>query len=90
VIELEDGIDAIEKDDTVSIDFEKGIVAHEGNAYHFPALPEEVLSILKNGGLIPHVRKELGKGMTAFLSLIIFTWSVSLEQGSNCRCSLES
>jgi len=62
VIELSEGIDAIEKDDTVSIDFEKGIVAHEGNTYHFPALPVEVLSILEDGGLIPHVRKELGKG----------------------------
>jgi len=62
VIELQDGIDAMKKDDTVSIDFEDGIVHHEGNAYHFPALPREVLAILKDGGLIPHVRKELGNG----------------------------
>ncbi|MCK4600761.1 3-isopropylmalate dehydratase small subunit [Candidatus Bipolaricaulota bacterium] len=61
VIELQDGTDAMEKDDTVSIGFEKGTVIHEGNAYHFPALPEEVLAILEDGGLIPHVRKELGK-----------------------------
>lgn len=62
VIELSDGIDAMEKGDTLSIDFEKGIVTHEGNTYHFPALPVEVLAILEDGGLIPHVRKELGKG----------------------------
>jgi len=49
----------MKKDDTVSIDFEDGIVHHEGNAYHFPALPREVLAILKDGGLIPHVRKAL-------------------------------
>ena len=61
VIELQDGIDAMEKGDTLSIDFEKGVVLHEGNTYHFPALPREVLAILKDGGLIPHVRKELGK-----------------------------
>jgi len=48
VIELRDGIDRIKKDDSVKIDFEAGIVIHEGNEYHFPA--------------IPHVRKELGKG----------------------------
>jgi hypothetical protein len=36
-------------------------VTHEGNEYHFPALPVEVLAILEDGGLIPHVRKELGK-----------------------------
>ncbi len=61
VIELQDGIDVINKGDTVSIDFENGVVRHEGNEYHFPALPKEVLSILEDGGLIPHVRKELGK-----------------------------
>ena len=62
VFELSDGIGAMKKGDTLSIDFENGIVAHEGNEYHFPALPVEVLAILKDGGLIPHVRKELGKG----------------------------
>ena len=62
VIELQDGIDEIEKDNTISIDFENGVVRHEGNEYHFPALPREVLAILKDGGLIPHVRKSLGKG----------------------------
>ena len=61
VIELSDGIDAMGKGDTLSIDFENGIVIHEGNTYHFPALPVEVLAILQDGGLIPHVRKALGK-----------------------------
>jgi len=61
VIELKGGIDAMKKGDIVAINFENGIVHHEGNAYHFPALPKEVLLILEDGGLIPHVRKELGK-----------------------------
>jgi 3-isopropylmalate/(R)-2-methylmalate dehydratase small subunit len=61
VIELKEGIDRIKKGDTVEIDFEKGIVIHEGNEYHFPALPKGVLAILEDGGLIPHVRRELGK-----------------------------
>jgi 3-isopropylmalate/(R)-2-methylmalate dehydratase small subunit len=61
VIELREGIDGMKKDDTVKIDFENGIVIHESNEYHFPALPKEVLAILKDGGLIPHVRKALGK-----------------------------
>jgi len=61
VIELKDGIDAMKKGDTLSVDFENGIVHHEGNEYHFLALPKEVLSILEDGGLIPHVRKSLGK-----------------------------
>jgi len=62
VIELQDGIDAMKKGDIVAINFENGVVLHEGNTYHFPALPREVLAILKDGGLIPHMRKGLGKG----------------------------
>jgi len=62
VIELSDGTDAMEKGGTVKIDFESGIVLHEGNEYHFSPLPVEVLAILEDGGLVPHVRKELGKG----------------------------
>jgi len=61
VIELKDGADEMGKGDTVSIDFEAGTVTHERNTYHFPPLPKEVLAILNDGGLIPHVRKALGK-----------------------------
>jgi len=35
---------------------------HTGKSYPFPALPKEVLAILNDGGLIPHVKKLLGKG----------------------------
>jgi 3-isopropylmalate/(R)-2-methylmalate dehydratase small subunit len=61
VIELADGIDAMAKGDTVSIDFAKGLVAHKENEYRFPALPKEVRAILEDGGLVPHVKKSLGK-----------------------------
>jgi len=59
VIELGEGIDAMEKGDAVSIDFAEGVVHHKGNEYHFPALPKEVLAILEDGGLVPHVKKNL-------------------------------
>lgn len=62
MVELAYGTDAIQKGDTIGIDFEKGVVIHEGREYRFPALPKEVLAILNDGGLIPHVRKALGKG----------------------------
>ena len=61
VIELQKGTDAMNKGETISIDFGSGIVRHEGNEYHFPALPKEVLAILEDGGLIPHVKKVLAK-----------------------------
>ena len=50
MIELRDGIDAIKKGDIVKIGFENGVVIHEGNEYHFPALPKEVLAILEDVG----------------------------------------
>ena len=61
VVELAGGTDMIEKNDTVQIDFEQGLVLHKGKSYPFPALPKEVLAILNDGGLIPHVKKLLAK-----------------------------
>ncbi len=62
VIELAKGTEAIETGDEVEIDFEAGILRHEGAEYRFPALPPEVLAILEDGGLIPHVKKVLAEG----------------------------
>ena len=59
VVELAGGTDFIRKDDRIQIDFEKGVVIHNGKSYKFPALPKEVLAILNDGGLIPHVKKAL-------------------------------
>ena len=61
VVELAYGTDTIKKGDTIGIDFERGIVIHAGKEYHFPALPKEVLAILNDGGLIPHVKKLLAQ-----------------------------
>jgi 3-isopropylmalate/(R)-2-methylmalate dehydratase small subunit len=61
VVELAGGTDMIQKGNTVQIDFEKGLVLHKGKSYSFPALPKEVLAILNDGGLIPHVKKVLGR-----------------------------
>jgi 3-isopropylmalate/(R)-2-methylmalate dehydratase small subunit len=59
VIELASGTETVETGDEVEIDFEAGIVRHDGAEYRFPALPPEVLAILKDGGLIPHVKRVL-------------------------------
>lgn len=59
VIELAEGTDAIQAGDEIEIDFEAGIVRHDSAEYRFPALPQEVLAILEDGGLIPHVKKVL-------------------------------
>ena len=59
VIELAAGSDKIQTGDEVEIDFEQGILRHQTDEFRFPALPPEVLSILEDGGLIPHVKKVL-------------------------------
>jgi 3-isopropylmalate/(R)-2-methylmalate dehydratase small subunit len=61
VIELSGGTDMVKKSDRVQIDFEKGTVTHNGKSCTFPALPKEVLAILNDGGLIPHVKKALAQ-----------------------------
>jgi 3-isopropylmalate/(R)-2-methylmalate dehydratase small subunit len=61
VIELAQGAEKIQKGDEVEIDFAAGILRHKGAEYRFPALPPEVMGILEDGGLIPHVKKALGK-----------------------------
>ncbi len=59
VIELAQGPEAMNKDERVAIDFERGLVRHKGKDYRFPALPQEILAILEDGGLIPHTKKVL-------------------------------
>jgi len=59
VIELSEGADAIQTGEQVGIDFSAGVVEHDGKTYSFPPLPPEVLAILEDGGLIPHVKKAL-------------------------------
>ena len=61
VIELASGTGTIETGDAVEIDFEHGVVRHGGSERRFPPLPPEVLAILEDGGLIPHVKTVLGK-----------------------------
>lgn len=59
VIELAEGTAAMNTGDEAGVDFSAGIVEHNGVTYNFPPLPLEVLAILEDGGLIPHVKKAL-------------------------------
>jgi aconitate hydratase/homoaconitate hydratase len=45
----------------LKIDFVNGTVEHLGKLYHGERLPQVMTSIMGNGGLIPHVRKELAQ-----------------------------
>lgn len=47
--------------DVVTIDFDDCKLAFDGSTIAFPPLDASVLAILREGGLIPAVRKRLGK-----------------------------
>jgi 3-isopropylmalate/(R)-2-methylmalate dehydratase small subunit len=52
----------IQGGDEISVDFEKGkIVAKDGKVFDFPPLPPQVIGIVEDGGLIPHLKKKLAK-----------------------------
>ncbi|MGC9399749.1 MAG: 3-isopropylmalate dehydratase small subunit [Anaerolineae bacterium] len=53
-------VDSVKTGDEITIDFEAGTVTTPERTYTFPPLSPEVLAILDDGGLIPHVRKQLG------------------------------
>jgi len=55
-----DAVDTIDTGQEITIDFAAGTVVTPERVYSFPPLPEEVMEILRDGGLIPHVRRQLG------------------------------
>ena len=59
VIELAEGTDAMQTGDEAGVNFSAGTAEHDRKTYSFPRLPPEVLAILEDGGLIPHVKKVL-------------------------------
>jgi 3-isopropylmalate/(R)-2-methylmalate dehydratase small subunit len=54
-------VDAIQAGETVEIDFDRSeIRTAKGETFTFPPYPEFVRGLIEDGGLIPHVKKELG------------------------------
>ena len=51
----------VRKGDTLLIDLEEGHVEAAGKRHPFQPFPPVVLEILRDGGLIPHVRKSIGR-----------------------------
>jgi 3-isopropylmalate/(R)-2-methylmalate dehydratase small subunit len=57
LVECPEAITAIENGGTIDIDFESGVLKAGGKPFSFPGLPESVMGIVREGGLIPYVRK---------------------------------
>jgi 3-isopropylmalate/(R)-2-methylmalate dehydratase small subunit len=61
LVQSKEAPDHIQSGQNVTIDFSKGeITASENLKFPFPPLPDFLMGILKDGGLIPHVKKSLG------------------------------
>jgi len=60
IIVCPEAVDAISMGDEVEVDFEKGVIIANGKEFKFPPYPEFVQGLIKDGGLIPHVKKSLG------------------------------
>jgi 3-isopropylmalate/(R)-2-methylmalate dehydratase small subunit len=61
LVQSVDAADEIPAGADVEIDLEKGEVRFENKVFTFPAMPKEVLGIVRDGGLIAHVKKVLGE-----------------------------
>ena len=55
-----DLLDDIREGEEVTIDFPGGKISYTNGGKTFPALPDSIMDILREGGLIPAVRKSLG------------------------------
>jgi len=53
-------VEGVETGEEVTVDFSRGKVVTPRGEYSFPPLSDFVMGILEHGGLIPHVRRQLG------------------------------
>jgi 3-isopropylmalate dehydratase small subunit len=57
---LPESADIFVAGESVEIDLSAGTIQCQAGTFHFPPLPEAVIGIFNDGGLVPHTRKVLG------------------------------
>jgi len=57
---LPESADIFVAGERIEIDLSAGTISCQAGLFHFPPLPEAVIGIFNDGGLIPHTRKALG------------------------------
>ena len=61
IIICPEAVDSINAGEEVEVDFETGVITTAGGKkIDFPPYPDFVKGLIEDGGLIPHVKKELG------------------------------
>jgi 3-isopropylmalate/(R)-2-methylmalate dehydratase small subunit len=61
VLQCEQAVEALEKGDTVDIDFVRGEIHSDKGAFRFLPLPDSVIGIIEAGGLLEYTKKKLEK-----------------------------
>ncbi len=59
LITTKEAPEIIQDRDEIEVDFEKGAIQAGGKTIGFPPLPANVMEIMNDGGLIPHLKKKL-------------------------------
>ena len=62
VITLQETTDVMVRGERVEIDLDKGILVCNKGIFHFPPLPDTIIGIFRDGGLIPHTKKIIARG----------------------------
>ena len=57
LIQSPEAAGAVENGEVMQIDFEKGELVCRAGGFRFPPLPDFVLQIIQDGGLIPHTKR---------------------------------
>jgi len=57
LVQCKEAVENISSGELIEINFEKGKLSCKKGVFDFPPLPELVLGILQDGGLIPHTKK---------------------------------
>jgi 3-isopropylmalate/(R)-2-methylmalate dehydratase small subunit len=61
LVESKEAFDLVREGEEITINYKTGEILIKDKKISFPPLPGFLMSILQQGGLIPHVRKMLGK-----------------------------
>ena len=61
LVQCPEAVDVIEDGERIQVDYVNGTLFCQGGRYEFAPLPDFVLEIMLDGGLIPHTKKKLKK-----------------------------
>jgi 3-isopropylmalate/(R)-2-methylmalate dehydratase small subunit len=61
LVESKEALDLVQQGQEITINYKAGEILIKDKKISFPPLPDFLMSILEEGGLIPYVRKSLGK-----------------------------